>query len=273
MLERVRDIITIFGCFISSMLWWATVGLLSGNKMKKEKLPKMKRSNSVAIGNSEHGVIYHDFNKFPHMIISGTTGYGKTNFINCLVAQLNADIVLIDLKDGDDFAVTSATNIHDAESQLREVVRTMKEKRERHVFVIVDEAGQMIPPSYAKKDHEKEPYLKCLEYCSEIARLGRSRKVHLIYCTQYPTADILPRQIKSCADTRICFRLPTNIQSNVAIDEGGAEELPFGEYGLGIYKTDRKVLVQTYLYERNENDYEYVREKQEKTGDNFIIFE
>lgn len=271
--ERVKDIMYIIGSVFSVLLYLVIVDLFNNSKLKKETLPKLKRSNTVAIGNGANGVIYHNFNKFPHMIIAGTTGYGKTNFINCLVAQLDADIVLIDLKDGDDFEVTSATDIYGAERHLSEVVRTMKEKRERHLFVIIDEAGQMIPPSYVKKDHEKEPYLKCLEYCSEIARLGRSRKVHLIFCTQYPTADILPRQIKSCADSRICFRLPTSIQSGVAIDESGAEELPFGEYGLGIYKTDRKQLVQTFLYEGRENDYEYVRQEQEKTRDNFIIFE
>lgn len=241
--------------------------------LKKESLPDFKRSNRIAIGNGEKGVIYHDFNKFPHMIVSGTTGYGKTNFINCMVAQLDGDIILIDLKDGDDFGITTATDIYGAERSLREMVHNMKQKRDRHIFVIVDEAGQMIPPSYLKKDVEKEPYLKCIEYCSEIARLGRSRKVHLIYCTQYPTADILPRQIKSCADSRICFRLPTSIQSTVAIDEVGAEQLPFGEYGLGIYKTDKKTLVQTYLYERRENDYEHVQKRKEKTGNNIIVFE
>lgn len=263
----------IVGSFIYLLTYFLTINLLNNKKLKKEILPNIERDNNVSIGNGKNGIIKHDFNKFPHMIISGTTGYGKTNLINCLIAQLKGEIVLIDLKEGDDFKVTSAVNIYEAEKQLHHVVKHMKEKRDKHIFVIVDEAGQMVPPSYAKSKEEKEPYLKCLEYCSEIARLGRSRKVHLIYCTQYPTADILPRQIKSCADARICFRLPTSIQSTVAIDEIGAEELPFGEHGLGIYKTDKKMLVQTYLYTERENDCVNVRKKQEKTRDNFIIFE
>lgn len=263
----------IIGSCISVLLYIITIDFFNGGRLKKETLPDLEKSNKVIIGNGEKGIVSHDFNKFPHMIISGTTGYGKTNFINCLVAQLNADIILIDLKDGDDFKFSSATSIYEAEKQLNDVYINMKNKRNKPLFVIVDEAGQMVPPSYATTKQEKEPYLKCLEYCSEIARLGRSRKVHLIYCTQYPTADILPRQIKSCADSRLCFRLPTHIQSLVAIDEEGAEQLPFGEIGLGIYKTDRKTLVQTYLYKERENDYDNVRKKQEKNRDHFIIVE
>lgn len=242
------------------------------NNLKSRDLPKRGRGLSVAIGLSEFGEVFHSFLKYPHMVVAGTTGYGKTNFIKCLIAQLQGEIVLIDLKGGFDYDKVSATDIYEAEKELSKVVFKMKKRRKEHIFVIVDEAGELLPPSYADKKG-KEPYLKCLEYCSEVARLGRGFHVHLIYATQYPTSEVLPRQIKQCAETRICFRLPTEIASRVAIDEEGAEQLPTGSYGRGIYKTDRKVELQTYLYTKREGDSDYVKETQGEDRDDTIVFE
>jgi len=72
---------------------------------------------------------------------------------------------------------------------------------------------------------------------SEIARLGGGLGYRLIYCTQYPTADTLPRQIKMNADSKITFRLPTGYASEVAIDAQGAEKLPRDVPGRMLYKT------------------------------------
>lgn len=232
----------------------------------------MDRGLKVCIGVSDKGKVYHDFRKNPHMVVAGTTGYGKTNFINCLISQLDGEIVLIDLKGGFDYDKVSAVNIYQAEKVLCDVVKGMRVRRKEHIFVIVDEAGEMLPPSYVNKE-EKAVYLKCLRWVSEIARIGRGFHVHLIYCTQYPTSDVLPRQIKQCSETRVCFRLPTEIASRVAIDQEGAEMLPSGLYGLCIYKTDMVRMVKTFKYVERNGACERVREKKEKNRDDFIIFE
>lgn len=243
------------------------------NSLKSQPLPQLERTLNVEIGNSEIGKVYHNFLKYPHMIVAGTTGYGKTNFINCLISQLNGKIILIDMKGGFDYKKASATNIYEAEQKLNNVIRTMRKKRKEHIFVIVDEAGELLPPSYLTKVDEKKPYNKCLENCSEIARIGRGFNVHLIYCTQYPTSDIVPRQIKQNCDGVLCFRLKTEIASRVVLDEEGAEQLPAGQYGLGIYKTDRKILVQTYLYQQREGDDENVITSKKQGSENTVIFE
>lgn len=79
-------------------------------------------------------------------------------------------------------------------------------------------------------------------------------------------------QIKQNAETRIVFRLPTEIASRVAIDESGAEELQSGHYGLGIYKRDVMYEVKTYEFTERKGWNEKVRYK-ERTGteNNFII--
>lgn len=235
-------------------------------------LPEIKRSNVVQIGINGNKPLYHDFRKYAHMIVAGTTGYGKTNFLKCLISQVDGEVILIDLKGGFDFDKVTATNIHDAERILSDVVGRMKKRRREHIYVIIDEAGELYPPSHLDKEG-KRPYLACLHYVSEIARLGRAFHVHLIYATQYPTSDIVPRQIKQCSESRLCFRLPTEIASRVALDESGAELLESGNIGLGIYKRDRKLLVKTYRYVERGHHFEVIREMESTENHDFVLHE
>lgn len=231
---------------------------------------KAKKDNSrVIVGRGYEGKVYHDFTKYPHMIVAGHTGYGKTEFIKSLIPQLEGEIVLIDMKAGDDYPLVTANNVEEAERALREAASEIGQRRKEHLFVIIDEAAELLPPEYLKTRQEKEPYLKCQEYIHKIARMGRSSKIHLIYATQYPTANVVPGQIKQNCETRIVFRLPTQIGSGVALDESGAEHLPAGVYGRAIYKNDRKVLMHTYLW-KGEDWYAKIRVKKD-TGRTDII--
>ena len=226
-----------------------------------EPLPReLEKTNSnVLIGKWRKGKLFHNFNKHAHMLVAGHTGYGKTNFIKTLLPQLNGEIILIDLKGGFDYDFVTASEIHEAENVLSEVVANMRQRRKQHIYVIVDEAYEIVVPKWATTKSEKEPYLKCQQYVSEIARLGRTFKVHLIYCTQYPTREVLDGQIKQNMESRIILRLPTDIASRVALDEEGAEELPAGVPGRGIYKKDYKIEMQCYEYTDRERGDEVVK--------------
>lgn len=213
---------------------------------KKVKMPDITdRGLKVVIGMGRDGLVYHDFEKYPHMIVAGHTGYGKTTFIKSLLNQLDGEICLIDMKGADDYPRVTANEIEKVEAVLGEIAENMKYGRDNHLFVVVDEAAELVPPSYAKKA-EKEPWLRCQEYVHKIAQQGRSLKVHLIYATQYPLAHIVPGEVKQNCETRVVFRLPTDMGSKVALDETGAEELPAGLSGRAIYKNDKKLEIQTF---------------------------
>lgn len=205
------------------------------------------------------------------MLNVGTTGYGKTNLIMNMISQLNGEIILIDMKGGFDYedygGWVTAKNVHEAVEVLGEVVNGMRVRRKDHIFVIVDEAYEMIPRQFMTRE-EKKPYQMCLKYVDEIARLGRGFHVHLIYCTQYPTREVVTGQIKQCCDGKISFRLPTSVGSLVALDEEGAEKLPAGLYGLGIYKTDVKRIVKSYKFKERDGWCAKVRNKKEKRTEN-----
>src|SRR5690606_32434269 len=99
-----------------------------------------------------------------------------------------------------------------------------------------------LTPALHHTKEEKAVYSYCQNALSEIARIGGALGYRLIFATQYPTADTLPRQIKQNADAKISFRLPTEVASRVALDEQGAEKL--GVPGRAIYRTYEKYVVQ-----------------------------
>src|SRR6185312_4127880 len=112
------------------------------------------------------------------------------------------------------------------------------EKMDREI-IIIDEASVLAPQS--KSDQVRNECKQILEFTAQVAGgLG----YNLIMCSQYPTGDILPRQVKQNSDARLSFRLPTDIASNVILDEQGAQNLPYRLKGRAIYKTDMKRMIQ-----------------------------
>ncbi|KAA0547592.1 hypothetical protein FZW96_12150 [Bacillus sp. BGMRC 2118] len=242
-----------------------------------KELPQTHKWN-VTLGKHYKGWIHHDFDKIPHMVVGGTTRFGKTVFMKDILTQLilenpnDVEFYIIDLKGGLEFSkfehlrqvMWVAKNpaeaslllklIHDEmsgkfneEGELVEeglyqmflknnwsnIVDTPLKKRR---FVIVDEGAQLAAEKWMKKDM-KDLLGYCQYTLGEIARLGGALGYRLIFGTQYPTADILPRQIKMNSDIKISFRLGTGYASEVVLDEQGAEKLPTDIKGRALVKT------------------------------------
>lgn len=214
----------------------------------------------VPIGQSLDGIVYHDFDAIPHMTVAGMTRMGKTAFLKLIIAHLmnnNCDIkfCIIDLKERLEFSEyerykqvksvvgnnQEANNMLDdilerLDSDLKKGIKNVVGVHDKRTFIIVDEAAELDD--------------KCQNKLSKIARIGGALGYRLIYATQYPTADTLPRQIKQNSDAKVSFRLPTKVASRVAIDENGAEELICP--GRAIYRTHERVEIQTFYVDESE---------------------
>lgn len=218
----------------------------------------------VPVGVTHKGMVYHNFDHIPHMTIAGTTRYGKTVLLKLILAHLinnNEDVefYILDLKGGLEFGqyrnlkqVKEVTrDIADAKKCLSSISKQMdkdmkyfedkiynnitKTNINRRSFIIVDEGAEL------DKD--------CQEYLSRVARIGGALGYRLVFATQYPTADTLPRQVKQNADAKISFRLPTEVASRVAIDESGAEQVD--NVGKAIYRTaDRQIIQVPYITDK-----------------------
>jgi|SRR5690625_723912 len=225
----------------------------------------------VPIGYTLNEQIRHDFDSIPHMTIAGMTRQGKTVLLKLILTQLilnkpdDVEFYIIDLKGGLEFGPLEklkqikkvASNVREAYQVLQEVQKNIKRDMQlfrsndysnvldtsikKRTFIIVDEGAQLSPGKHHTKD-EKQMFNYCQEVLSEVCRVAGALGYRNIFCTQYPTADTLPRQIKQNSDAKISFRLPTGIASRVAIDEQGAEEL--GNVGRAIYRTHTKHVLQ-----------------------------
>lgn len=257
-------------------------------KIYENPLPKMLEYENnakdwlVPIGVSRTKFLYHDFEKIKHMLVAGTTRYGKSvflkNVIMTLIENKPKDVIFttIDLKGGLTFArfgdcpqmSATASDVEESytvlsaiDDQMNGVMAFLKENRFENVaeagikkrhFVIVDEGAELSPKTEGQKELKALKY-KCDQILSRISRIGGALGYSLIYATQVPYSEVLNHNIKQNCDARLSFRLPSDKASEVILGEGmtDAHDLPLVK-GRAVYVTDRKEIVQTPFIE---NDY------------------
>ncbi|ADU30385.1 FtsK/SpoIIIE domain-containing protein [Evansella cellulosilytica] len=237
---------------------------------------------NVPIGVTRTEFIKHDFEKIMHMVVAGTTRYGKSIFLKNVITTLllnqpkNVSFTLIDLKGGLTFNRFSQcpqiqNNTSEPEeslevlqiinSQMDEVMEYLKQNNYENVqeakipnrhYIIIDEGAELAPGIEKDKDL-KAIKNDCEVILSRIARIGGALGYRLIYATQTPYSEVLNHNIKQNCDAKLCFKLQTDKASEVVLGEGitDAHHLPFIK-GRGVYLTDRKHIVQTPMIE---NDY------------------
>ncbi|PEC54143.1 cell division protein FtsK [Bacillus cereus] len=222
----------------------------------------------VPMGQSLERLIYHDFDKTPHMVLGGLTRMGKTVFLKVLLTTLieanpeHAHVYLIDLKEkGLEFSEFSnlkqvlevADSVEKAHRVLNKIMEKIEERgkfmkgngyknivetkeRDRY-FIIVDE-GAVLAPAKGLPRHINKIREECQYMLSYIATVSGGLGFRLILATQYPTVTSIPSVVKQMSDAKLGFRLPTYKASEVVLDESGLETLP-SLAGRAIYKTDR----------------------------------
>jgi DNA segregation ATPase FtsK/SpoIIIE, S-DNA-T family len=229
-------------------------------------IPKNKRGWLIPIGRAIHGMVWHNLDHVPHMTVAGTTRFGKTVMLRMLMTYLiethpdDVEFYIIDLKGGLEFGrYESLKQVKKVAADPNETTILLDELEEQYQrdyvyfrknyfsnivdtgikkrrIIIVDEAAQLAPEKWMPEKMKKQ-----LNYCqtqlAKIAYLTGALGYRLIFATQYPTSDTLPRMIKQNADAKVSFRLPSGYASEVAIDDYGAEELPSDIKGRALFKT------------------------------------
>ncbi|WP_066317049.1 FtsK/SpoIIIE domain-containing protein [Bacillus sp. FJAT-29814] len=222
---------------------------LANWELKKKHL--YHHSWLVPIG-KKNKVMYHNFEHYPHLLVGGTTRFGKTVFLKSTFASLlvsNPDrvrFIILDLKGGLEFwkyrnlpqVLKVAPDLVEAAKALDHVYKMIKLEEERfrkngwnniadtpikeRTFIIVDE-GAELSPKLVGKDAKKFAEL-CMIYLGEIARIGGGLGYRLIYATQYPTAEAVPMQVKMNMVARLAFRIADSTGSKVILGSKSTEE-------------------------------------------------
>ena len=212
---------------------------------------------NLAIGADIMGNTYRlDLREAPHMLVCGATGSGKSVFISSLISQLQqfsggeAQLILMDPKMVELSFFKGARNTRsyhyeykDIASQLNSLVEEMDARYVKlqelgaknlseynasgqsmpYLFVFIDEYGDLI-----SREGEEQPNKKMRNIKKNVlilAQKARAAGIHVVLTTQRPSIKIIDGDIKANFPTRAAFRTSTSIDSQVILDQAGAEKL------------------------------------------------
>jgi len=205
-----------------------------------------------------------DLTKMPHCMIAGATGSGKSVCVNSIVMSIlmiarpdEIRLLLIDPKKVELSSYTQLphmiapviTEAHGAYAALNWLVKEMQ-----HRYEILKRLGlrnihafnhRKIKP--LKEDAlpieipRKMPYIVAIidEFAdlmmasssdletpiARIAQMARAVGIHLILATQRPSREVITGLIKANFPTRIAFKVASRVNSQIILDENGAESL------------------------------------------------
>ena len=221
--------------------------LLGSNNFKKasHKIP-------VCIGKDISGIIeVIDLSKSPHLLVAGTTGSGKSVFINTLLASIlykfspeELRLILIDpkmleLSVYNDIAHLLTPVVTEPKKAIIALKWVCKEMERR--YSMMNEEGTRSLEGYNEKSQEKLPFIVVFidemadlmmtagkeveHYVQRLAQMARACGIHLVMATQRPSVDIITGSIKANFPSRISFQVASKYDSRTVLGEIGAEQL------------------------------------------------
>ena len=221
--------------------------LLSGDNFKKTSLKIPLCIGKDISGNIE--VI--DLSKTPHLLVAGTTGSGKSVFINTLLASIlykfspkELKLILIDpkmleLSVYNDIAHLLTPVVTEPKKAILALKWVCKEMERR--YSLMNEENTRSLEGYNEKSLEKLPYIVVFidemadlmmtagkeveHYVQRLAQMARACGIHLVMATQRPSVDIITGSIKANFPSRISFQVASKYDSRTVLGEIGAEQL------------------------------------------------
>jgi FtsK/SpoIIIE family/FtsK alpha domain len=199
-----------------------------------------------------------DLTQVPHLLVAGGTGGGKSVWLRSALLSLvlryspqHLEVLLVDPKGVDYAPFSSIPHLREGRiitepeeavevlmemtgpelarrtrilqdtqcSNLRELRTRAPETDAKYLVLIVDEFADlaMTLEKNQRADFERQ--------ILRLAQRARAAGIFLILATQRPTVEFITGAVKANLPTRISFRLPQRVDSQVILDEPGAESL------------------------------------------------
>lgn len=198
-----------------------------------------------------------DLAKTPHLLIAGSTGSGKSVCVNSLILSIlykrnpnQVKLILIDpkvveLKLYNDIPHLLTPVITEPKKALQSLQYCLCEMERR--YALLDNMGVRDISNFNRRIEERHlmqeklPYIVVIidEFADLMATTGRELEsivarltamsravgIHLVLATQRPSVNVITGLIKANIPSRIAFMVASRTDSNIIIDQIGAEKL------------------------------------------------